>query len=633
VRINGEPATIIGVMPEDFVINREEFYVSLRNPESPISVFALLRVRGTAAAARAELSAIGSRLGFSIPQGIVLDLREDPVGRAPAGAVGSMFALFLVATLLVVLIASSNVTHLLLVAGEMRRDQRAVQLALGASRARVFAESMCSSLLLGLAAGALGLFLALWATDILVAVIPNGMPGWIRFGLDHRVFLFATGAGVLAAVLVGAVPARQALTTDVSVLLKSSALSARSHYARGRRGVIVTEMALSVALVTGTLVIWRNAARLDDVDPGYDAGHVLSVRVGLADNPYSSSEQVSEFYRAAMERVSALPAVRAASLAGNFRRFTEDARPDSARSLQRLQGRDAASARPLHVSIEAVDDAFLETLNLPLLRGRFFGSEDAPGGVWTAVVSESLAKELWPDGDALGREIRVDSTIQRWAVVIGVVGDRVGIRSGPQSMQAEAGRTVYFSTRHATSINARILVRAAGDPLTLVPAIREAIRAIDAEQPVLSAETMLEEEVGPARLAMQIFGGSMGVIGMAGFALAVIGLYGVISHIALQRTREIGVRMALGATPATIARDVLVDATKLASSGLAAGLLLTLVLARLARGIVFGFVVAGVDPVAYGAAALVFGVVAIAAAWFPARRAMAVDPRTAMRSL
>lgn len=635
VRVNGEPAIIIGVMPGNVILNREQLYVPLREAEEPTRVLALLQERGTVAAARAELAAIGSRLLNSPQANPLFNLRDDPMGRAPAGAVGAIFALFLVATLLVVLIASSNVTNLLLVSGEARHDERAIQRALGASRARLFLESMTTSLLLGIAAGALGLVLALWATDIFVAVVPNNMPGWIQFGLDYRVFLFATGTGVMAAILVGAVPARQALNSDVSVLLKNSGLSARRGYARGRRGVIIAEIAISVALVAGTLVAWRRAAQLGDVDPGYDAAQVLSVRVALAANQYARTEQIAGFYREALDRISALPGVDAATVTGDLHRFADNARLDSVGVAWRLQVRNATSSasHSSEVRPQIVDDAFLETLGLPLVRGRFFSSQDVAGGVWTAVVSESLAKELWPNGDALGQEIRVDTTIQRWAVVVGVVADRVQIDSSPLSMQSRARPTVYFNARHASIRNAQFLVRSAADPLALVPGVRDAIRAVDAEQPITSAETLLEEEVGSARLAMKVFAGSMGVIGMAGFLLAVIGLYGLISHITLQRTREIGVRMAMGAAPASIARDVLMDAAKLAGSGLGIGLLLTILLTRLAKGIVFGFVVAGFDPLAYGAAALVFGVIAVAAAWFPARRALAVDPMTAMRSL
>jgi predicted permease len=436
-------------------------------------------------------------------------------------------------------------------------------------------------------------------------------------------------------VLIGLVPARQAVEPDIADLLRSTGLAGSRRGTYRRRSLIILEIALSVALVTATLIAWRNAASLGEIDPGYDAAHVLSVNVALSQNRYAGNEQTLQFHHAVAERVSALPGVRAAAVSGTFDRFTDDLRADSLRAYPQLETRDAlrSIANMRDVEVQSVDPSYLEATGLPLVRGRFFGAQDRSGGTWTAVLSEGLARELWPGQDPLGREIRVDSLLQRWAVVIGVVGDRVRVNSAPQSMRAEPRRTVYFSTGQTRLFHPAVLVRTAGDPTLHMAAVRAAVREIDAEQPITRAETLLDQEVGAARQAMRVFGGAMGAIGVAGLLLAVVGMYGLISHTAAQRTREIGVRMALGAAPRVVARAVLADAVRITAIGLGVGFVLTLGLTRLARGILFGFAVAGMDPVAYAAAAAVFGSVAIAAAWLPARRAMAVDPLVAIRSL
>jgi len=635
VRLDGVVATIIGVMPHDIELDREQLWRPLRAETDAVRIMARLRDDVSFPVAAAQVNAFAASRPLPDGTARVLVLSNDPMGRAPAGVVIALFGLFIGATLLVVLIAASNVTNLLLAAGESRRGKRAVRLALGASRRRIFGESLLESLVLGLAAGVVGLIVALWGTDVLVAVVPNGMPRWIRFGLDLRVLIFAAAIAMVAAVIVGWVPARAATRAEIAVLLRSGGtVGASSHDMRGRRALIAGELALSLALVTSTLVAWRSAIRMSRIDAGYDAAAVLQVGVALAADTYGTPVRQLAFYRAAADRALRLPGVAATSVRGDFRRLVADARTDSVVRRLHVEGRDAAPLpRAAGVDIDVVDAAYLSVTGLPLVRGRFLDARDVAGAQTAAVLSQRLAYELWPGENPIGRDVRIDSASTGWARVVGVVGDRIAIRGGPATMQPERRLAVYFAHAQAVASRPILLVRAAGEPGTLVPPLRGAIRAIDPDQPITRAESMFEADFGAARLALNVFGATMGIIAACGVVLSIIGLYGLISHMTISRTREIGLRAALGASAASQAWSIVREALLISGAGVGLGLVLTFVLTRLGRNMLFGFALAGFDPVAWLAAALLFGLVTILAAYLPARRAMAVDPIVALRAL
>ena len=630
IYIGGNPATIIGVLPEDFTFERAEVFLPLRRETAVgdefVTMLGRLRDGATFESAASELAVISSQLQSTRIIGRPVNLIPDMMMRR--GIPGSLHWFFLIGTLFVLGIACANVVNVMFARGVTRQAERAVRATLGASSARLLRESLAESLIMTALATAIGLVLSIWTVRILLATIPNGMPGWIDFSVDWRVLAFTSAASLVTLMMIGVAPAREAARVDLVSVMKVGGVIGRRTVStvRSSRRLIVLEIALAVALCLGTLLMVRSFQNVSRFDPGYDATRVLSVHLAL-DRPYDTPAREREFLDRFEQRLQGRPGIEGVSSEGYPQGFRND--PDttwSPRHLLGLDGADPAYNRDYDFAV--VEQTFPRVLGLAVVEGRFFDSRDAVGSEGVVVVSQSLARRLIPSGSILGHTLVFDSAGKHRSRVVGVLRDRYAIRGG-LTMQGVPRQEVYFPAAQLFAFQSAVLLRSA-EPERLRSIIEAELRAVDPNQAINWAETLADEIVGRNAVTARSFAALFGILGVSAFVLALIGMYGVISYNAEQRRAEIGLRMALGASTSQIARDVIGYGFKLAVVGVVIGIVLGFALARLVRILLFG--VSTVDPLSCVIVAVSFTGVALLAAYGPARRALQVDPLTALRA-
>jgi putative ABC transport system permease protein len=519
------------------------------------------------------------------------------------------------AVALVLLIACANVANLLLARAVGREREIAIRVALGAGRRRLVRQMLSESLLLSVLGGAAGLLLALWALDAVALLAPGEGHGVRELRIDPVVLGFTVAASLAAGLLFGLTPALHASGQNVvRGLNRGPRAGGGSH--RLRNALVVSEIALSLILLAGAGLMIRSLASLMAVDNGFRTDHLLKVRIALPESKYSKPEQVAMFGDRLLEEVRALPGVRSATLANGV--------PMQEVSIgnYRLEGAAVKPGDSPACDIARVREGYFETLGLKLLRGRTFTRRDLEHGrPISIVVNESFARRNWPGEDALGKVVLSPDGADRHSV-IGVVGDARAL--GPES---EGRPQIYFAELHLQS--PMLLVRTAGDPMALLPAVEKRVWSIDKDQPVYSAGTMesvLRDFTSQRRFNMTV----LGVFACAALVLAAVGLYGVLAYSVTLRTREIGVRVAMGADPRAIARLVVGQGFVLALVGTGVGLTGAFALTRLMQGMVYG--VSAADPYTYALVAAILMAVALAASYIPARRAARIEPMEALRA-
>ena len=641
LRLNEKDYTIIGVMPEAFafphasftfaesadvwlplVLNAER--VAQRGGPYAFNVIARLKPSVTLAQAQAEMSALAQKFereyrGYRGPNNAdggwritVVPAREQAIG-----ASGRALWILLGAIGLVLLIACANVANLLLVRATVRQKEMAMRVALGASRLRLVRQLLSESLLLAGVGGALGLLLAWWSVKALVALNPSAVPRVAEINLDWRVVLFAVAVSWLTGVIVSLAPAWQATRFDVQRTLQASGASST----RGRHWLrdllVVAELALALPLLIGAGLLLNSFIRLQRVNPGLNADQVLIGEINLPNTKYREPAQAAAFYDELLKRLTVLPGVTHASL-GTLRVLSGAAINDPFS----IEGRSMDFSRPNVAGWQRVAPDYFATLGIPLVAGRDFTvNESEP----VAIINESLARRYWPNENALGQRLtpglpRPDNP---FSTIIGIVKD---IPHRTVETVAEPDYFLPFAREPRRA--AQVFVRAQGDPLLLASAIRAQVQSLDREQPVTSFATMKEviaKTTAPRRFTTLWLGG----FALVALLLAALGVAGVIAYAVTQRTREIGLRMALGAQTRDVLRLVLRQGLQLVALGLGLGLLGALALTRLLRGLLFG--VAFTDPLTYAMFALLFVIVALLACWVPAWRATKVDPVIALR--
>jgi putative ABC transport system permease protein len=636
---SGTPETVVGVMPAGFQWFVRKGSLTAQAPEAwtPFNLAGQFRQRSgrfmsavarlkegvTRERAQVELSQLAARLEQQYPDfdtgwGVeVVPLREQFAGPIrPAlwvllGAVGFLLA-----------VACANVANLLLARAASRQKEIAIRAALGAGRWRVVRQLLTESLLLAVTGGGLGLLLAWWGVDALVALSPRDLLDIGSVRLNLPVLAFTLGVSLLTGVVFGLVPALEASRLDAGESLKEGARGTTGGR-RGRRlrgAFVVAQVALSLVLLVGAGLMVRSFARLNSVNPGFNADGLLTMRVQLPPRKYREDERVIAFHRQAVERVAALPGVLSAG-ATNFLPF---AGPGAATGFT-VVGRPAPLPGEEPVTeVRVTDENYFRTMGIPVLRGRTYSAQEATEERHVAVVSEALARKYFPGEDPLGRSIVVDMKLKPEPTeIIGVVGD-----VKHQGLEEEPKPTVYWPPPELTYSTMTLVVRAQGDPAALAAAARREIQSIDPEQPVADVRTMrqlLAESVGRARFSAWL----LGLFAVVALVLAGVGLYGVVSYAVAQRTHEIGLRVALGAQRRDILRLVLGDGMLLVAAGLCAGLLGALALTRLMSSLLYG--VSATDPLTYAGIALLLAAVALLACLVPARRATKVDPMVALR--
>jgi predicted permease len=520
---------------------------------------------------------------------------------------------------LLLLIACANVAALLLSRALARRKEIAIRAALGAKRTALIAQLLAESVLLALAGGALGIALSAWGTHALAALGQGNLPRVDEIGIDWRVMLFTAGLSLITGVLFGLLPALQLSRQDLNPVLRAEGRGSAGSRRRSRaRGVlVVAQVALSMVLLVGAGLLIRSFVRLRNVNGGFDARNVLTMRVALPPARYPKGPQMAAFYDQVVKKVSAMPGVRSAAVCSALPvrpvRFSP--------VLVQGQPEIPLAARPL-MAIQMVSPAYFRTLRVALRQGREFNERDDPGAPLVAVVNETLVRRYWPHDNPIGKHLLLGRMVKPTEVV-GVAADVSNL-----SLAAAPEAEVYlpFPQRPWASMN--LILRTAGDPRNWTGAARAAVAAVDRDQPVTAVNTM--EEVLAASTAQQRFSVFLlGVFSVTALVLAAVGLYGAIAYSVAERTQEMGIRIALGADTGDILRMIVGQGLALALAGLVIGAVAALALTRLMSGLLFQ--VSAADPASFAAGALLFAVVAALASYLPARRATRVDPTEALR--
>ena len=636
--LNSESYSIVGVMPPKFAFPESsdpkfqaQMWVPLAWTDADRAVrgnhnylvIARLKPRADLQQAQAEMNTVSSRLEQQYPAddkgwGVtIVPLREQLVGDVrPAllilfGAVG-----------FVLLIACANVANLVLVKTLARRKEIAIRTALGASSVRLLRQILCETLLLSLAGGILGLAAAQVSVRLIVALLAQQLPHAMDISLDKWVLAFTLGISLLTGVFAGLIPAFRATKANLNDSLKQGLgrTDADSGGNRTRSVLVISEVALSLVLLIGAGLMIRTLSHLRNVDSGMDLHNVLTMQFALSRVKYVQPVQQSAFYDQVLQRVRTLPGVKAASAidslplgdGGSTQPIAVEGRPKVPMSEQP------------EVAVRAIDAEFMHTMRIPLLQGRAFNNADAADRPGVILISQAMAKRIWPGENPIGKRLTLTFDPDKPREVVGVVGDVK--QDGLNVIEPIA--TLYVPMLQLPAPYMVLVARTTSQPTALASAIANAVHEIDREQPVLDAITM--DEIVSDSLSQQHF--NMLLLGaFAGLALllAAIGLYSVLAYSVRRRVREIGVRMALGARRADVIRMILGQGVRLALIGIAIGIVAAFALTHLMASQLFE--VSVTDPVTFAGVAVVLVIVAIAACYIPARRAAKVDPMVALR--
>ena len=639
VSLNAEPHTVIGVLPEGFSYpTRRDVWTPLEYDTQftqqsrgawYLSVIARLKPGATVERAASEVAAIGKRLEAEYPA-TNLKVMMTALGLHSylTGDIKPKLLVLLAAVGLVLLIACANVANLLLARAAAREGEIAVRAALGAGRGRLVRQLLTESVVLAIAGGALGLVLAVVGTRFLLSLEPAGIPRLDAVGVDGTVIGFTAAIALLTGVVFGMIPAAQATRGDLVSSLKEGgkgALAAR-RAGRMREGLVVAEIALAVMLLAGAGLLMRSFARLQDVDPGFEASSALTFRVALPPATYDTEEKRKQFYDGMLERMRALPGVKTAG----------------AISLLPLSGGGAfmitftvegqTPPRPGEepaMQVRVVTPDFFQAMGIPQLRGRVFTPADDAAGTPVVMLSEAAVQRYFANENPIGKRItlgwgRGPNRPRVGGEVIGVV------RSVKQfGLDAESQPEIYVPHAQQPVGGMTFVLRTAVPPLSLSDAVRREVHAIDASLPVVGLEALdavVASSISQPRFYMLL----LVIFAAVALLLASIGIFGVVSYTVAQRTREVGIRIALGASRERVLRMVLGSAMRLALSGVVVGVVAAVALSRTLESLLFDL--SPTDPLTYVAVALGLTGVALAASYLPAWRAARVDPVEALRA-
>ncbi|MCY1021023.1 ABC transporter permease [Pyxidicoccus sp. MSG2] len=652
LRLNDVSYEVVGVMPERFewptvvpthvsAADAPQLFVPAVHRDIPqlgtdttqdtsawrdgnyLRVVGRLKPGVTLEGASRELDTIAARLAQEYPEsnarsGIgLVPLREQLVGN-----VRSALWVLLAAVGLVLVIACANVANLFLARASARRQELTVRLALGARRSQLVRQLLTESVLLALAAGALGLLLALWGMDALLALVPPELPRLGAVGLDGRVLAFTLLTSLATGVLFGLVPALQASRPDLNGVLRQGGGGRFSGAGQRSRGALVVgEVALAVVLLISAGLLLRSLWSMQAVELGFRADGVLTWRVSLPAAEYPDDARQAAFFQRLQERVEALPGVKSVGAVSDL-----PLGGDNIWRVMDIEGQPRPEAGDERsVGFQVVTPGYFRTLGIPLKRGRDVASSDRADTQLVVLVNESTARQYWPGQEPLGQRIRLGSDSDApWRTVVGVVGD---VRQG--GALKEPRPEVYVAALQDTFHFILFTARTEGDPARLVSGVREAVAALDPNLAIAQVRTM-EEVIASAMARPRFLSTLVALFAVLALLLAGVGLSGVIAYMARQRTQEIGIRMALGARPVDVLRLVLGRGMRLALAGVGLGLVGAWAATRGMASQLYG--VSATDPLTFGGLALVVMAVTLVATWLPARRATRVDPLVAMRS-
>jgi putative ABC transport system permease protein len=637
VTIDDRTYTIVGVMPAGFMFPAPgtEIWMPLamtgadreNRTGHTLACVGRLKHDVSIAAGRRDLDNVAETLAREYPDSngewrvTVLAARDALVGKT-----GLVLAAMTGASGLLLLVACANVASLLLTHGLSRSREIAIRAAVGADRRRVVRQLVTESLLLALIAGGLGIGLAWAAQPVLALLRPADLITWKAIGVDGRSLAFALGAATLSGILFGTLPALIASRSNIGSL--ASIRSSGTGTSRLRQALVAFEVSLALVLVIGAALLGQTLARLTNVDLGFVPDQVVTMQVSLPESRYADDRRVNAFYDQVLERIRALPGVRAVGaihalpLSGNT-----SVRP------YRIDGGPEGNARPVaHYRI--VTPGYFEALRLPLRAGRTFDARDIPGHPLAVIVSDTFRRQAWADRNPVGARITFGGSNDLWAEVVGVVGDVRHFGPGTPvaaemywpSAQIDAlpSPTLHLMRRRLTMV-----VSADRDPVPLVPAIRSVVASVDPDQPIATVRTMTSL-VGASMWLSRASTWMLTVFGSAALAFALLGVFGAASYAVAQRRRELAVRIALGAEPGAVMRLVMRGALSAALAGIVVGLLLAGVLGKAIESLLLDLTPTDARTLAAMSAAIALAT--LGACWVPARRAARIEPMRALRT-
>jgi len=635
IELDREPYTVIGVMGETFGFPEfGQLWVPMRiDPTAAADArgshvyqaIGTLKPGVSEQQGRANLEAIAQQLARAYPTTntdigvLTAPLRE----RSLPGELRIGFVVLMAVVAFVLLIACANIANLLLGRAVTRNREMAIRAALGASRWRIRQLMLIESLIIAAAGSALGLLVGRVMRDALIAAVPIEIPIWMRFDIDAAVVIFVVALTVVTGLVFGLLPSVRASRDDLARSLKDAgARGASAGQGRLRRLLVVAEVAITVVLLVGGGLVIRGFVGLMSVDPGFRTSNLLTLRAVLPDAAYGDDDRRRAFVSTMLSRIRSLPgveqagAVTALPLTGDSssNTFTIDGVPPP------------APGKYPTASVSLVSPGYFETMGIPLKRGRVYDEHDGqPGTNPVVIINETLARLQWPGQDPIGQRFKLGdvSSTRPWMTVVGVVGD---VRQ--RTLDEPIRRGMYVPYAQQPSRGVFVAIRTAGSPLAMVDAVRRTIRDVDASLPLVDVFTMdwvIVRSLWQPRLFSWIFA----VFGAVALLLSLVGVYGVVSYSVAQRTREIGIRMALGADRHRVRDLVLRQGMSAAGVGLVIGLFGALALTRVMGAMLYGM--SPTDPVTFAVVALLLAVTVLVACLVPARRATKVDPTVALR--
>ena len=657
IRLDGEMYTVVGVLPKEFSLSsKQDLLVPLGLDRAKpndrgshyLHVMARLKPGVRSAQASAALARFAGDLRKAYPSNYGPEQKNFDMYMVPAkeqlvGKLRPALLVLLGAVGFVLLIACANVANLLLAHASAREKELAIRAALGAGRGRLARQLMTESLVLALAGGLLGLVLAYWGVDGLRALAPANTPRIDEVHIDSMVLLFTFGVSLITGLFFGLAPAWHIARTDLRETLNEAGRGTSSGGGSRhlRAALVVSEFALAVLLLAGAGLLIRSFSHLLEVSPGFQTQNLLTMELSLPEKTYRDGAPVENFYAQLMARVNSVPGVQAAGAVsempltdayGSGSVFFEDFSVADNADMPRY--RDLGNLPYMEIDQRAATPGYFEAMQIPLVKGRLLNEGDNASAPLVVVVDTDFAHRFWPHGEAIGQRVAIDTVPKvkpmaaRWRTVVGVVGHvrhyGLGVEGREQIYTPHA--QPQFDT--SSPRNMSLAVRTSLDPASVTIAIREQVFGIDKGLSLYNVATMsqlISNSVAQPRLNLSL------LVAFAALALglAAVGVYGVMAFAVTERTQEFGIRLALGASPADILKQVILDGGRLAALGLALGLIAALVLTRLMASLLFG--VRPGDPLTLGLAAALLAFVALAACYIPARRATRVDPIVALR--
>lgn len=637
VLLNGQKYTVIGIMPKglDYPLGADVWApldltgaTGADRADHYLRVIGRLKPGASVDQARADLASLAERLGREYPRtNAGHSVQVISLVQSVAGDARPFLELLMGAAGFVLLLACANVMNLQLARAAGREKEIAVRLALGGGRWRITRQLLVETLMLAAFGGIAGALLASWGVHLALRSVPPyivaHVAGLTHLRVDSTALAFTFGVAVLAGVLAGLVPALRASRPDINETLKEGGRGASSTgtHRRMRSALVVAEIALALVLLVGAGLMVEGFHHLMNQDQGFDSHNVLTLSIALPGSKYQGHTQVREFYGTLLQKLTSLPGVESAGAVTSL-----PAGDGWNQTQYRAENQPPLTPGEMRLAVwQSVTPGFFRALHVPLIKGRLLTSQDGPSTQPVVVISKSFARLLFPGSDAIGKRIRFGSEQDRgpWRTIVGVVGD---VKQSPFDSRFYPTDYIPFSQMPAG--DSSLVIRTSGDPLTLASAVRRSVASVDADVPASDIRTLNQVVSGDAS-GVASSARVMSAFGVIALVLAAAGIFALMAYSVVQRTHEIGIRMALGAKREDILRLIVGHAARLAATGIAIGLACAFALSREMSGLLFGII--HLDLPVLAGTAILLALTALVAGYIPARRAAKVDPMVALR--